>query len=54
MIVAVATDGYVEAADAFRTGNHAAADVHARLVSGLSTTGAMAGDDASAADFATA
>ena len=54
MIVAVATDGYVEAADAFRTGNHAAADVHARLVSGLSTTGAMAGDDASAADIATA
>jgi hypothetical protein len=54
VIVAVATDGYVEAADAYRTGNHTAADVHARLVSGLSTTGAMAGDDASAADFAAA
>lgn len=54
MIVAVATDGYVEAADAFQTGNHATADVHARLVIGLATTGAMAGDDASAADFAAA
>ncbi len=54
MIVAVATDGYVEAADAYRTGNHTAADVHTHLVGGLSTTGAMAGDDASAADFAAA
>ena len=54
MIVAVATEGYVEAADAFRTGNHTTAEVHARLVSGLSTTGAMAGDDATAADFAAA
>ncbi|HEX6151110.1 RNase A-like domain-containing protein [Nocardioides sp.] len=54
MIVAVAVDGYVEAADAFRSGNHAAADVHDRLTTGLSVTGAMAGDDGSAADFAEA
>ncbi len=54
MIVAVAADGYVEAADAFRTGNHAAADVHDRLVTGLAATDGMAGDDASAADFAAA
>ena len=54
MIVAVAADGYVEAADAFRTGNHAAADVHDSLVTGLASTDAMAGDDASAADFAAA
>jgi len=54
VIVAVAADGYVQAADAFRSGNHAAADAHHRLVTGLASTGAMAGDDASAAEFAAA
>lgn len=54
MIVAVDAGGYVEAVDAFRTGNHAAAEVHAALVAGLASAGGMAGDDAAGAEFAAA
>ena len=54
MIVAVEADGYVEAVDAFRTGNHAAADAHDTLAARLAGLAGMAGDDASGAEFAAA
>lgn len=54
MIVAVEPAGYLDAATSLRDANRATADLHGRLVSDLAATAGMAGDDASATEFAAA
>ncbi|QZY29724.1 RNase A-like domain-containing protein [Nocardioides coralli] len=54
MILDVEAGSYVAAADAFRTGNHAVAEAHDLLVTGLAPLAGMAGDDASGTEFAAA
>lgn len=54
MILTVEAGGYVDAADAFLTGNRGAAEEHAALLSRLAGLAGMAGDDATATEFAAA
>ncbi len=54
MILEIESLGYADAAGALLTGNRAAAGQHDALVARLDGLGGMAGDDATAADFAAA
>ena len=54
MILTVEPAGYADAVAGLRAGNRLAATVHADLVAGWSSLGGMAGDDATATDFAAA
>ncbi|GAA1478242.1 hypothetical protein GCM10009623_26880 [Nocardioides aestuarii] len=54
MILAVDEVGYADAVEAFRSANHAAASLTSRLAADLAATGAMAGTDSGAEEFAAA